>query len=82
MTTFTLKDGQGTLHRVDEKKNERGPDYEGRLMIGEQEYRIAGWIKTTSAGKKWLSLNAEVPRAKETPAPNQQQINPDDDIPF
>ena len=61
---FELKDGQGTLHRVEEKKNEQGPDYEGKLLVDGKQYRVAGWIKTTSAGKKWLSLKAEVPRAK------------------
>ena len=81
---YEQREGQGSLFRVEEdKKVERGPEYEGTLMVGGVTYRVAGWVKTSSAGKKWLSLKAEVPRAKlETPAPRQQQINPDADIPF
>ena len=80
---FTLKEGQGSFFRVEEKKNDNGPDYEGKLVLEGKEWRMAGWVKTTGAGKKWLSLKVEPPRQAEpvrAPAGNAGQ--PDDDVPF
>lgn len=53
---------RGVLFREKEKKNERSPDYTGRMHVlddesGElKEYRVAGWIKESSKGNKFLSL--------------------------
>ena len=80
--SYEMKDGSGSLFRAD-KKSENAPDYEGKLMLNEREWRIAGWLKTTPAGKKWMSLKVEPPRAKDAPiAPAARKINPDKDIPF
>lgn len=79
---YEMREGSGSLFRAD-KKSESAPDYEGKVMLAEREWRIAGWLKTTPGGKKWMSLRVEPPRTKEsTPAPAQKQIDPDEDIPF
>jgi len=78
---FVLKDGQGTLHRNDKDGVETRPDYRGEVMIAGTLYRLSGWLKDGQKGK-WMSLSAEVPRAKEPEAPKQRNIDPDNDIPF
>ena len=78
---YELKEGQGSLFRVEEKANENGPDYEGKVMAGGVTYRLAGWLKAASSGKKYLSLKAEVPRAALTSVPKKQAAD-DDDIEF
>lgn len=80
---YELKNGQGSFFRVEEKKTPGSPDYEGRLQLEDREWRVAGWIKVTGAGRKWLSLKVEPPRQAEpvrAPAGNAGQ--PDDDVPF
>lgn len=85
---FVLTDGQGTLHKVDKEGVETRPDYRGDLNLAGKQWKIAGWVKVSKNGDKWLSLKVEEPRQKpalETPPPappRQREINPDDDIPF
>jgi len=80
---YEMREGQGSFFRVEQKKNDNGPDYEGKLVLEGKEWRMAGWVKTSGAGKKWLSLKVEPPRQAEpvrAPAGNAGQ--PDDDVPF
>jgi hypothetical protein len=85
---FELKPGQGTLHHVlDKEGNPSRPDYHGELNVGGTMYKLAGWIKISSSGRKWLNLNCELPRptkaALESPRPTRiDQLDPDSDIPF
>lgn len=76
---FTLKDGQGTLHRNDKGGVETRPDYRGQLMIGGATYEIAGWIKDGAKGK-WLSLSAKV--AEERAPQPEVRSRVDEDIPW
>ena len=80
---YELRDGQGTLFRVTEKKLDTSPDFEGRLHLKGEMWRIAGWTKTSGSGKKWLSLNVSPPRpAEPVRAPSGNAGQPDDDVPF
>ena len=78
---FVLKDGQGTLFKNDKDDNPARPDYRGEVMIAGTLYRLSGWIKDGQKGK-WMSLSAEVPRAKEPEAPKAKAIDVDSDIQF
>lgn len=54
---------KGVLFRETEKQKENSPDYTGRITVedanGElKEFRLAGWIKESQTGKKFLSLAA------------------------
>jgi hypothetical protein len=52
-----MKDGFGSLHKVENKKNEKQPDYTGGLQIDGKVYEIASWIHANKAGtRKYLSL--------------------------
>ena len=93
---FELQDGQGTLHKVADKEGvESRPDYRGDLKLDGRMYRLAGWLKITKNGDRWISLNCELPRPKaalETPPAKKSlprappvapaTVDPDLDIPF
>lgn len=80
---FVLKDGQGTLFKNDKKGNDAAPDYRGELMIGEQQYKIAGWLKEGKAGVKWMSLKAEIPEQRQQErTPARSKVDIDSDVPW
>lgn len=53
---YELKEGTGSLFQQS-KKTEKQPDYTGNLMINGVKKRIAGWIKESARGVKYISLN-------------------------
>lgn len=80
---YQMKDGSGTLFKVLEKKNEKGPDYTGDCMIGGEVYRMAAWIRESESGRKYMSFKfepKEEPAAK--PAPKKARPVEDEDVPF
>lgn len=80
--SFTLKDGQGTLHKNDKGGVETRPDYRGEIMLDGTAYEVAGWLKDGKAGK-WMSLSIkpkEQTRASTVDRSVDRSI--DDDIPF
>lgn len=50
---------RGVLFRETEKKNERGPDYTGKMNVGGTEYRLSAWIKEGKSGNKFMSLSID-----------------------
>ena len=74
-----------------EKKNEKAPDYKGKITIDGEEKQLAAWIKTSEkTGKKFLSVKWSEFYKKELgePAkPVDQILDPVteavlDDLPF
>lgn len=50
----------GFLARNDKGDNPNRPDWTGKLDIdGTGERRVAGWVKTSKAGNKYLSLSID-----------------------
>lgn len=81
---YQMKDGSGTLFKVQEKKNEKGPDYTGDAMIGGEVYRMAAWIRESESGRKYMSFKFE-PKEEAAAKPAPQKRRPVDDessIPF
>jgi len=79
---YQMKDGTGTLFKVQDKKNERGPDYTGDCMIGGEVFRMAAWIKESESGRKFMSFNFEPKEEQQSrPAAKPRPVE-DDDIPF
>lgn len=81
---------RGVLFPNDKGGNDQRPDYKGTLDVGGTEYELAGWIKSSKAGKKYMSLSIKpkqerqaqkVPIATE-PQPGTGSGRIDDDIPF
>lgn len=49
----------GALFKNDKEGNENRPDYKGSLNVNGQELWISSWIKTSKAGKKYMSLSVQ-----------------------
>jgi len=67
------RDNSGSISKVAEKKNPKGPDYKGSATINGIDYWLAGWIKEYE-GSSFLSLAFEVKK--------EQSRKNEDDIPF
>lgn len=52
----------GALFRQEDKKSDKHPDYTGKLDVEGADFRLAGWVKTSKSGKKFLSLKVSEPR--------------------
>lgn len=51
---------------VNEKRgNEKAPDRRGEITIQGQKWELAGWLKTSKTGTKFLSLKAQLPRDQQ-----------------
>ena len=86
---------RGVLFREREKRNDKAPDYKGKLNVEGKDYELAGWIRESKAGNKFLSVSISEPwqggKREETPAKQSERFQapskdePDDidsDIPF
>jgi uncharacterized protein (DUF736 family) len=56
---------KGVLFRDAEKaEGTKKPDYTGKLNVNGKDYRLAGWLKESKTGSKFLSLAISEPKAK------------------
>ena len=56
---------KGVLFRDTEKaEGTKKPDYTGKLNVNGKDYRLAGWLKESKTGSKFLSLAISEPKAK------------------
>lgn len=51
-----LADGFGSMNKVENKKNEKQPDYQGYFKDSGKLFEIAGWVKVSKANNKYLSI--------------------------
>ena len=82
MSNYEQKEGQGSLFKNDKKTAENQPDYNGSIMQGGTLFDLAGWVKESKTGKKFLSLkisNRQLPTNKIAPPTPTQ---PSEDLPF
>jgi hypothetical protein len=56
---------RGALFRNTDKSKETDRDYAGTLNVDGTEYWVSGWLKTSKAGAKYLSLSLK-PKAEPT----------------
>ena len=72
----------GALFKNTKKQKDNHPDYTGTINVDGTEYQLAAWIKTSKAGKTYMSLavseKQEDRSAKASPAPQTF----DDAVPF
>lgn len=73
----------GVLFKNDKEGNENRPDYKGKINVNGVDMDLAAWIKTSSAGNKYMSLKASEPRQQEGQS-TQQAVpdNTEDDAPL
>jgi hypothetical protein len=84
--SFKQRDNSGTLFKNEKKSQDNQPDYDGTVLVGGVEYRIAAWIKAAETGRKFMSLSF-TPKGGEKPADTRtqgqrRQFNRDDTPPF
>jgi uncharacterized protein (DUF736 family) len=74
----------GALFKNEDKKSDKHPDYRGQLDVEGEEYWVSAWIKTSKAGKKYMSLSIQAKEERESiPAhTNRNEDFDDSDIPF
>jgi len=74
-------ENRGVLFTNENKTNEKAPDYTGKINVDGVDKDLAGWIKTSAKGKKFLSLKVNVPYVKNKQfTPGKSHYN--DEPPF
>ena len=83
---------RGVLFQNDTKKSDKHPAYKGNIHFGTVKMSISAWEKTSSSGKKFLSLSVsewtDGVRGEEQPAAVARVAMPakaefvDSEIPF
>ena len=76
----------GALFKNDKKETDRHPDYNGSCEVNGVEMWMSAWIKTSKAGKKFMSFSFN-PKVEKAPTPQAASgidgaFGEDDDIPF
>jgi uncharacterized protein (DUF736 family) len=69
---YTQKENTGSLFKNDKKTGEKQPDYQGTINIAGREMRIAGWLRTSTNGTPFMSLQI----SEKMPAPTTQTSQP------
>ena len=54
----TRKEGSGVIYPQREKRNPKGPDWKGELLIDGKLIKISGWFRTSQYGQ-FISLNVD-----------------------
>lgn len=76
---------RGVLFKNKYKNKDTQPDYTGKIVFDDKEYRLAAWLKTPqSGGNKFMSLVASDPDEFQNSgsANHHPAVDIDDDIPF
>jgi hypothetical protein len=76
---------RGVLFTNNKKTKENSPDRTGTINIEGKEYKLAGWLKTSSKGAAFLSLSVSPADKKDEKTTAEQPSDGLDDmepIPF
>ena len=79
---------KGSLFKNDKGDNPNRPDYQGKINVKGEEFRLSAWIQTPkSGGNKYLAINVSDIVAKNDFAPKAPTTcmaapEENDDIPF
>jgi hypothetical protein len=76
---FQTKPNTGALFRNDQKEKDADRDYSGSLDVNGVEHWVSGYLKTSKAGKKYLSLSVK-PKEESASAKPKPDFN--DEISF
>jgi uncharacterized protein (DUF736 family) len=80
--SYQQKDGTGALFKNDKDGNEKRPDYKGTITINGEELDIAGWLRESKNGTKYMSLMAKPKQERAAPKPQAPKDDFGDSIPF
>ena len=65
---YETKNNTGSLFPNKNKKEDKHPDYTGKVMVSGKLMQVAGWINESKAGKKYMRLKLSdfQPKTDET----------------
>jgi uncharacterized protein (DUF736 family) len=82
----------GALFKSKNKVNDKAPDYSGSVDVdddlvalvqgGHDKLQLAGWLKTSKTGNKYISISLSAPYNKGNKTARRGGNSSDDDIPF
>jgi uncharacterized protein (DUF736 family) len=73
----------GVLFRNETATPENKQPYmTGKCEVNGKMMQVAGWMKESKAGKKFLSLKFQEPQAREVVASNDSSTSTTDGVPF
>ena len=73
----------GVLFRNETATPENKQPYmTGKCEVNGKEMQVAGWMKESKAGKKFLSLKFQEPQAKQQASKNNNNTSTTGDVPF
>jgi len=55
----------GALFTNKNRKEEKHPNYTGKVNVEGKEYQVSGWIRETKTGEQYLSIKLSEPFKKE-----------------
>lgn len=70
---FELMANTGNLFKNFKKKNDKQPDYTGKLNVGGYEWLISAWVKPTKSGGAFLALSITDPEELEAKKKNYRK---------
>lgn len=68
MANYEVRDNNGSMFLVEQKKQDNYPDFEGSIRVNGEDYWISGWKKQGN-NKKFISLSVKPkdPSKRNTP---------------
>jgi hypothetical protein len=80
MATYDNTNRGALFNNKERKEKDTDADYSGTINVAGKDYWLNGWLKTSKAGAKFMSLSVK-PKNAETP---KQSTKPDfdDAVPF
>ena len=81
---YEMKEGQVTLFKNKNKKEDRHPEYKGEIMINGVLQDIALWVKESAKGEKYFSgkVSAKLERTEQPSEPKKITKQGSDDLLF
>ncbi|OUT96935.1 MAG: hypothetical protein CBB96_00830 [Gammaproteobacteria bacterium TMED36] len=76
---YEYKESRGSLFKVEEKTHPEGPDYTGKINVGNTIFDLAGWKTTAKSGKTYLSVKISPEYDKQNA---KKSNNNEVDLPF
>lgn len=73
---------KGVLFKNDEKKEDRHPDYKGRVNAGGKDYWLSAWIKKAKDGRTYMSLATNPIEPLKPTVKDYKAVKGGSDIPF
>lgn len=65
---------RGSLFKNDKKESDRHPDYKGNINVNGVDMWLSAWIKTSKAGKQFMSLSVTPKDASYQPKAKTEQV--------